>query len=93
MLVSNSFHFYQFICGHGATILADITKKNVKRDGSGIPFLFLDQLEVLSVKLSLSPIALVPSKEHPTDSSIARIAGHPNLTIVIYLTGMIPVSV
>jgi hypothetical protein len=35
----------------------------------------------------------VPSKEHPTDSSITGIAGHPNLAIVIYLTGMIPVGV
>jgi hypothetical protein len=48
---------------------------------------------VFSVLLPVSQVALVPSKEHSTDCSISRIAGHPNLAIVIYLSGVIPVSV
>jgi hypothetical protein len=35
----------------------------------------------------------VPSEEHPTDCSITRIAGHPDFAIVIYLRGVITVSV
>jgi hypothetical protein len=73
--------------------LSDITEKDVKGDGPGILFLVLDQLEVFSVLLPLSPVALVPPEEHPTHCSIARIAGHPNLVIVIYLSRMLPVSV
>jgi hypothetical protein len=73
--------------------LSDVTEKDVKGDGCRILLLPLDQFEVFSVLLPVSQVALVPSKEHSTDCSISRIAGHPNLAIVVYLSRMLPVSV
>ena len=45
------------------------------------------------VLLSVSPGSLVPSIEHLADRNISRIAGHPNLAVIIYLSQMIPEKV
>jgi hypothetical protein len=73
--------------------VTDIAANEVKGDRSGILLLFLNELKMGTVLLSVSPVTLVPSIEHLADRYISRISAHPNLAIVICLSRMIQVTI
>ena len=65
----------------------------MKGDRARILFFSLNQLEMRPGLFFAFPRSLVPSIEHLADRNISRIAGHPNLAVIIYLIRMVPVKV